>query len=394
MMQKNQKAHFLYCTADGVVSQYSLFITGTGDNYIEGRCIEASAFRRFLKHRIIKFYEHEKSMNESENTVMDDYCKWLAKKMEISFYGFDQQIEKELQKKAEINNFIVKASVTKELDILCVGPHATPNTQKINKAISVGADLLTKEQFLHFLDSGEIIDNNGKEITETACEEDEIEQHVKMINDCKITFETLQLNQRRNAALIAIFHDGYAAGWVFAVKECYRDALDIKYTSIKRKKREMKIWTQGTSFSFKRGSVFFSHREAYSNWESFLSKPDAIALQIVSDGNAGYETIASLEGSLSGVYMPAKLSGKTSFTDVSFHTELQRFDKGSVVVDIYTPDKELSKIKKIFSIDLPQDYLVTLLQTGMMFLDNQESTEPPSFIDIFEHVKNLKPSDI
>ncbi|MGZ7144898.1 hypothetical protein ACXWOO_11060, partial [Streptococcus pyogenes] len=74
--------------------------------------------------------------------------------------------------------------------------------------------------------------------------------------------------------------------------------------------------------------------------------------------------------------MPAKLSGRASFSDISFHTELQRFDKGSVGVDIYIPEKESNKTKQLFSITLPQDHLVTLLQTGTMILDAPESTEP------------------
>lgn len=392
-MQNNQRVHFLYCSADGVVAQYSLIITDTGDNYIEGRCVQANAFRRFLKHRIINFYPHESAMNESEKMIIDDYGKWLAKKMEISFYGFDKAVEKELQKIAEVNGFIVRATVTNKLNVLCVGPLASSSAQQINKAKLAGVDLLTKEQFLHFLDSGELISNDEKEITEMASEEDEIEQHKKMIDDCQLTFETVQLNQKRSSALIATFRDGYAAGWAFAIKECFKEALDIKYTSIKRKKTEIKIWTQGTSFSFKSGSIFFSHIKAYSNYKEFLSAPDAVALQIVNDGNAGYETIASLEGSFSGVYMPAKLSGRTSFTDISLRTELQRFDKGSVVVDIYTPNKESDKLIKISSISMSQDYLVTLLQTGMMILDNTKSIEPPSLINIFEYVGRLKSSE-
>lgn len=393
MMQKKQKVHFLYCSADGVVAQYSLIITDVGDNYIEGRCIQAGAFRRFLNHRIVKYYDHENAMHESEKSIMADYGAWLSKKMEVSFYGFDKKTERSLKKTAEMNGFIVRASTTNNLDILCIGPYATQNVQRINKAKSINAYLLTKGQFLHFLDSGEIVNNDEKEVIDVAYEEYEIEQHKKMIDDCRLTFGSLQLPQKRSSALIAIFQNGYATGWAFAVKECFREALDIKYTSIKRKKTEIKIWTQGTAFSFKRGSVFFSHADAYSNHEKYLSETNGIALQIANDGNAGYETIASLEGAFSGVYMPAKLSGRTSFSDMSFRTELQRFDKGSVVVDIYTPDKESKRLTKISSTKMSQDYLVTLLQTGMMILDDPELEEPPSLINIFEYVDKLRSQD-
>jgi hypothetical protein len=52
----------------------------------------------------------------------------------------------------------------------------------------------------------------------------------------------------RTEQLIAKFINGYASGWEFAVKEVFKDSLDIKETDKTINKKTFKIWTQGVVY--------------------------------------------------------------------------------------------------------------------------------------------------
>lgn len=76
---------------------------------------------------------------------------------------------------------------------------------------------------------------------------------------------------KRKTHLIANFVRGYAKGWSMAVKKCYRNQLDIKYTERKKKKGPSFEWTQGPYFSFAEGHLFFDNPKAYkNNWRQAL----------------------------------------------------------------------------------------------------------------------------
>lgn len=100
--------------------------------------------------------------------------------------------------------------------------------------------------------------------------------------------------QKRCLDLIANFVDGYAEGWFFAVGECFKDELDIKFTDrvepvlvdgkvqyveyvdkkgdIKKKKktRKVKRWTQGPFYAFAEGHIIFDTPNAYRPWAEAL----------------------------------------------------------------------------------------------------------------------------
>ena len=58
-------------------------------------------------------------------------------------------------------------------------------------------------------------------------------------------------------------------GWFIYVPPCFNDALDIKKTE--RVGRENKlVWTQGSSFFFKRGDTLYDTPEAYRIWSEAL----------------------------------------------------------------------------------------------------------------------------
>ncbi len=74
----------------------------------------------------------------------------------------------------------------------------------------------------------------------------------------------------RETQLIADFVKGYSVGWFMAVKECYRNQLDIKLTERKKNKQSFLEWTQGPYFCFAEGHLFYDTPKAYNKWEQAL----------------------------------------------------------------------------------------------------------------------------
>jgi len=64
---------------------------------------------------------------------------------------------------------------------------------------------------------------------------------------------------KRTTKLIANFVDEYAEGWHFAVGQCFRDELDIKFTKRVIKGNHTRIWTQGPFYCFAVGHVMFEY---------------------------------------------------------------------------------------------------------------------------------------
>jgi hypothetical protein len=72
--------------------------------------------------------------------------------------------------------------------------------------------------------------------------------------------------------------------WAFIVPQCYNDAMDIKKTiRCKHKKglEKHKTWTQGSTFYFQTGDIFYNKREAYTDWPKAMSD-ELCAIQVIS----------------------------------------------------------------------------------------------------------------
>ena len=76
--------------------------------------------------------------------------------------------------------------------------------------------------------------------------------------------------------LIAKFINGFAFGWKFAVKECFKDALDIKMTE---REKDL-LYTQGSAFNFSPGDTFYDSVIAYEKWDTAL-KNIAFCIQVI-----------------------------------------------------------------------------------------------------------------
>ena len=167
-------------------------------------------------------------------------------------------------------------------------------------------------------------------------------------------------NSERSRELIAIFEDGYALGWRFAVREAFRDALDIKLTEeavpvfdaegnhvmvpmfyktgektgepimlksgkprLKKKTRPERVWTQGKEFNFKSGSVLYDTKLAYElKWGEAL-KHIKLFVQIVD---------------------------ALPFAMLKFK--------------LYRPTKDFSTIEELETIECTQENFVEFLRTG------------------------------
>jgi hypothetical protein len=137
---------------------------------------------------------------------------------------------------------------------------------------------------------------------------------------------------RRHTNLIANFINGYADGWFMAVKECYRNELDIKLTERKKNKQSYFEWTQGPYLSFAEGHLFYDTPKSYRKWGQAL-KAIKIACQITS--------------------ATPTILGKNKI-----------LVEGTVTFTIYKPDKEFTSLIAGKEYKLSQREFVNFLKTG------------------------------
>ena len=76
----------------------------------------------------------------------------------------------------------------------------------------------------------------------------------------------------RSEQLIADFSNGFAKNWFMAVGDQFKSELDIKKTNRKKNGKKIGVWTQGTSYNFKEGQVFYDTPKGYSIWSDALGK--------------------------------------------------------------------------------------------------------------------------
>lgn len=78
------------------------------------------------------------------------------------------------------------------------------------------------------------------------------------------------MKEKRSLDLIADFVDGYASGWHFAVGECFKDELDIKFTDRVEDGKEVRRWTQGKLYCFAEGHRIYNTPNGYLQWSEAL----------------------------------------------------------------------------------------------------------------------------
>lgn len=75
-------------------------------------------------------------------------------RLQICFTGFGASKKAELANLALDQKFNVVSSVTQKLDYLCVGENAGP--KKLEKAIQQGVQILSENEFLNLIETGEV----------------------------------------------------------------------------------------------------------------------------------------------------------------------------------------------------------------------------------------------
>jgi hypothetical protein len=177
----------------------------------------------------------------------------------------------------------------------------------------------------------------------------------------KITIKA-QVLEERSQILIANFVNGFAAGWIMAVGEWFKDRLDIKLTKRKINKKEQLVWTQGRLFNFREGDCIYDTKKAYDSWEDHL-RYGILSVQIHSATPNEYintETIETIDNELNIVHnnKAKKVEGLIINKD--------RLKKGVVRFKVYRPNKEKTAVKPHEYIECTQDEFVCFLQTGIV----------------------------
>ncbi len=189
-----------------------------------------------------------------------------------------------------------------------------------------------------------------------------------MIEDELEEIELVTRKINRKEYLIAQFIDGFAAGWAFAVKDAFRDALDIKLTNKTINKKSFQIYTQGQSFNFDEGDSFYNDKSAYEDWLTFLKGENPICLQVHSSTSSGFETKETFELTNSPLSITRYSKNKKNEEKIrSLKVIDQLFNPGTVIVKVYIPNQEKTKVVEKESLTLKQDELVNLLQTGFIY---------------------------
>jgi len=115
--------------------------------------------------KVTRILKARSPFSEEEIAAMSDAQGWdwiyvnakprKEKLTQVCFTGFSTVDKPELSALAEAANLEVVSSVTKNLAFLCAGENAGPS--KLAKARDQGAHILTKQQFIHLLETGEIL---------------------------------------------------------------------------------------------------------------------------------------------------------------------------------------------------------------------------------------------
>ena len=177
------------------------------------------------------------------------------------------------------------------------------------------------------------------------------------------------IKQKRSTELIADFSCGYAAGWAFVVRPCNYMALDIMYTKLVKKidgkivKNEKgvslkeDVLTQGKTYSFSLGEIFYSDPIAYEvQWGDAL-KSLRCSLQI----DEATPSFLDADISYEKVLVPQKAGHHISQGRI-----IRRYLPvyGDVRFSLYRPNTDKSRVERVQSFSCRQDEFLQLLRTG------------------------------
>jgi NAD-dependent DNA ligase len=123
---------------------------------IKGTVMAGEKVTRILKARSTFTEEQIEKLSDADgwDWIYANAKPRKEKLTQICFTGFSASEKVELMALALAAQLEVVSSVTKGLAFLCAGENAGP--AKLQKANEQGNHIMTKEQFFHLLDTGEI----------------------------------------------------------------------------------------------------------------------------------------------------------------------------------------------------------------------------------------------
>lgn len=136
----------------------------------------------------------------------------------------------------------------------------------------------------------------------------------------------------RSEQLIAAFENGYAKDWAFALKEAFRDQIDIRKTDRIVDGKTESVWTQGTAYCFDVGHIIYDTPKAYDqDWITALQHIN-IACKVKKATQAG----------------------------------VTKEDKGMVLFETFKPDAKRKKLVHTGLYRTDQVQFVSFLQSGKL----------------------------
>ena len=174
------------------------------------------------------------------------------------------------------------------------------------------------------------------------------------------------IREERSQIPIALFVNGFAAGWKMAVVEAFKDALDIKRTQrIVGGKKQMG-WTQGRIFSFKEGDTIHDVHKPCSVWREAMEEL-TLMVQVQKASPSAYVTqeIITIEGSINAKTQKPEGQPKDTIFDGLTITR-QRFSPGFVRFELYLPNDDRSVVEKAGIYETTQEDFIAFLQTGVV----------------------------
>lgn len=148
---------------------------------------------------------------------------------------------------------------------------------------------------------------------------------------------------KRTPHLIADFENGFARGWYMAVKESFKNELDIKYLSRQSKKTTYYEWSQGPYYCFSQGQTFYDSKLAYSDWKTAINNI-TIACQILE----------------------AKPNTPIKIYNESVDKNIIEVKLGYVRFVILKTNEERNKLTEFACYERSQNEFVNFLQTGKL----------------------------
>lgn len=156
--------------------------------------------------------------------------------------------------------------------------------------------------------------------------------------------------KKRSRNLVATFENGFAKGWAMAVRECFKDQLDIRYTQLVEKykdddgnkhKRQIHAWTQGQCYCFARDHIIYDTPKAYiGTWGECLNHIN-ISFKIVTA-------------------IPAEIKIRLNGDEL-----IKYVDEGMVKFEISKPNQDRTALVVVGDKTVSQFEFVHILKTGL-----------------------------